>query len=112
MSFIALPEIKKEIKKVAIVGAGVASLCAAHNLCDEFDVFLFEKESRVGGLICTEYFQNTVIELGPSYHLEDDLPDAFVDIIRFANIRTLLLRKAKRLLGRPAVRAHCAVGLT
>ena len=85
-------------KKVAIVGAGVAGLCAAHNLCDECDVFLFEKESRVGGLIRTEYFQNEVIELGPSYHLEDDQPDAFVDMLRYANIQRVPLNKEKKLV--------------
>jgi protoporphyrinogen oxidase len=38
-------------EKVAIIGAGISGLAIAHHLKDRFDVELFEKDSRPGGLI-------------------------------------------------------------
>lgn len=37
--------------KIAIIGAGVSGLSAAHFLSDRYEVTLFEKEDRAGGLI-------------------------------------------------------------
>lgn len=40
-------------RRIAVIGAGVAGLGAAWALRDSADVFLFEKEDRVGGHACT-----------------------------------------------------------
>lgn len=42
------------MKRIAIIGAGVSGLSAAHFLQSKFKVTLFEKESRPGGLIKCE----------------------------------------------------------
>lgn len=39
------------MQKIAIIGAGVSGLSAAHFLKDKFDITIFEKEDRPGGLI-------------------------------------------------------------
>lgn len=39
------------MKKVAIIGAGVSGMSTAHFLKDRYDVIVFEKEDRPGGLI-------------------------------------------------------------
>lgn len=39
------------MKKIAIIGAGVSGMSAAHFLKDKYDVTVFEKEDRPGGLI-------------------------------------------------------------
>ena len=39
------------MKRIAVVGGGVSGLSAAHFLKDRFHVKVFEKESKVGGLI-------------------------------------------------------------
>jgi len=39
------------MKKIAIIGAGISGLSVAHCLKDRYDVKLFEKASRPGGLI-------------------------------------------------------------
>lgn len=39
------------MKKVAIIGAGISGLSTAHFLKDRYDVTVFEKENRAGGLI-------------------------------------------------------------
>ena len=39
------------MKKIAIIGSGISGMSLAHNFKDKFEVELFEKESRPGGLI-------------------------------------------------------------
>ena len=39
------------MQKIAIIGAGVSGLSAAHFLKDKYEVTVFEKEDRPGGLI-------------------------------------------------------------
>jgi len=49
---IPVPEIKKRDEKVAIIGAGPAGLTAANDLAGMgYQVTVFEKESRVGGMM-------------------------------------------------------------
>lgn len=44
-------EINMIMRKVAIIGAGISGLSAAHFLKDRYDVTVFEKDDRPGGLI-------------------------------------------------------------
>jgi len=59
------------VVKVAIVGAGITGLAAAHRLTRastdscRFEVSLFESDSRVGGIISTRYEKNCTMEDGP-----------------------------------------------
>ncbi|MDR3616224.1 MAG: protoporphyrinogen oxidase [Candidatus Obscuribacterales bacterium] len=59
------------VVKVAIVGAGITGLTAAHRLLRrstsscQFHVSLFEADSRVGGIISTRYEKNCTLEDGP-----------------------------------------------
>lgn len=40
-----------DMQKIAIIGAGISGLSAAHFLKNKYDVTLYEKESKAGGLI-------------------------------------------------------------
>lgn len=51
------------MKTAAIIGAGVSGLASAHVLSDRFDVTVYEKAERPGGLIRCEYVD------GVLYHL-------------------------------------------
>lgn len=42
------------MKRIAIIGSGVSGLTAARLLSDQFDVTVFEKEQRTGGLVRCE----------------------------------------------------------
>ncbi len=60
------------MKKIAIVGGGVAGLAAAHRLQEEiqnnnapFDCVLLEAGDRFGGKIATERFDGFIVERGP-----------------------------------------------
>ncbi|MCL5291170.1 MAG: protoporphyrinogen oxidase [Actinobacteria bacterium] len=59
------------MKKIAIVGGGVAGLAAAHLLEEarqegrNIDYVLFEKEDRLGGQLLTEKVDGFTIEAGP-----------------------------------------------
>ena len=44
-------EIVFNMKKIAIIGAGVSGLTVAHQLKAKYDVTVYEKESTPGGLI-------------------------------------------------------------
>lgn len=72
------------MKKVAVVGAGIAGLVAAHELKKKgFDVTVFEKETRVGGRMAT--------------HLKDDLP--FNSGATFLSLNYHLLRRYSKEFG-------------
>lgn len=56
-------EIEFDMKTIAIIGAGVSGLTAAHQLKDRYKVTVFEKESTPGGLIRCKWVD------GNLYHL-------------------------------------------
>lgn len=66
-------------KKIAIIGGGPTGLTCAYDLAvDGYDVTIFEKESRLGGMLT----------LGiPSYRLEKDVIEAEIDIIREMGVK-------------------------
>ena len=61
-------------KKIAIIGSGPSGLTCAYDLAlDGYDVTVFEKEKKLGGMLT----------LGiPSYRLEKDVLEAEIDVIR------------------------------
>lgn len=61
-------------KKIAIIGGGPSGLTCAYDLSiDGYDVTVFEKEKKLGGMLT----------LGiPSYRLEKEVIDAEIDILR------------------------------
>jgi NADPH-dependent glutamate synthase beta subunit-like oxidoreductase/formate hydrogenlyase subunit 6/NADH:ubiquinone oxidoreductase subunit I len=66
-------------KKIAIVGSGPAGLsCAYYLALDGYDVTVFEKEGRLGGMLT----------LGiPSFRLEKDVIEAEIDIIKQMGVK-------------------------
>lgn len=50
-------------KKIAVIGGGLSGLTVAHLLKDRFDVKVFEKESRPGGLIKCERHQGSLFHI-------------------------------------------------
>ena len=66
-------------KKIAIIGSGPSGLTCAYDLAiDGYDVTVFEKESRLGGML----------SLGiPSYRLEKDVLAAEIDVIREMGVK-------------------------
>ncbi len=65
--------------KVAIVGAGPAGLsCAYYLALDNFDVTVFEKQEKLGGMLT----------LGiPSFRLEKDVVEAEIDVLRQLGVK-------------------------
>lgn len=60
------------MKKIAIIGGGVAALACAVNLKEKgFDFTLFEKESSCGGKLLTENIGNLTVEGGPDSYLPE-----------------------------------------
>ena len=75
-------------KTTVIVGAGVAGLYAAYIMSKNFndDVFVYERADRVGGLVQSKRCGgNTVVELGPSHHLESHT--CMQNMLKFAGIK-------------------------
>lgn len=66
-------------KKIAIIGGGPSGLTCAYDLIlDGYDVTVFEKQKRLGGMLT----------LGiPSYRLEKDVIDAEIDVIRELGVK-------------------------
>lgn len=66
-------------KKVAIIGSGPSGLTCAYDLAiDGYDVTVFEKEKRLGGMLT----------LGiPSYRLEKNVIDAEIEVIRDMGVK-------------------------
>lgn len=66
-------------KKIAIIGSGPSGLTCAYDLAlDGYNVTVFEKEKRLGGMLT----------LGiPSYRLEKNVLDAEIDVIREMGVK-------------------------
>ena len=66
-------------KKIAIIGGGPSGLTCAYDLSiDGYDVTVFKKENKLGGMLT----------LGiPSYRLEKDVIDAEIDVIREMGVK-------------------------
>ena len=66
-------------KKIAIIGSGPSGMTCAYDLAiDGYDVTIFEKEKRMGGMLT----------LGiPSYRLEKDVLEAEIDVIREMGVK-------------------------
>ncbi|MBI4088582.1 oleate hydratase [Candidatus Kaiserbacteria bacterium] len=56
------------MKKIVIIGSGLAGLSAAYHLLkngnEKFDVTILEKDDRVGGRVHTLYVEGTYVDLG------------------------------------------------
>ena len=65
-------------KKIAIIGSGPSGLSCAYDLAlDGYDVTVFEKESKLGGMLT----------LGiPNYRLEKDVIDAEIDVLEVMGV--------------------------
>lgn len=76
-----IPRIRHDYsdKKIAIIGGGPTGLTCAYDLAiDGYDVTIFEKEERLGGMLT----------LGiPSYRLEKDVIEAEIDVIRQMGVK-------------------------
>lgn len=66
-------------KKIAIIGGGPSGLTCAYDLAiDGYDITVFEKQKRLGGMLT----------LGiPSYRLEKDVIDAEIDVLREMGVK-------------------------
>lgn len=53
-------EIKDNMKKIAVIGAGISGMSVAHLLCNRAEVVVFEKENRPGGLIKCDRVQGAL----------------------------------------------------
>ena len=60
------------MKKVIVIGAGISGLSAAYWLVRKgFDVEIFERENRVGGVIQTLREDGYLFEKGPNSFLDN-----------------------------------------
>ena len=66
-------------KKIAVIGSGPAGLsCAYYLALDNYDVTVFEKQDRLGGMLT----------LGiPSFRLEKDVVNAEIDVLRALGVK-------------------------
>lgn len=76
-----IPRIRHDYsdKKIAIIGGGPSGLTCAYDLAlDGYDITVFEKQKRLGGMLT----------LGiPSYRLEKDVIDAEIDVLRTMGVK-------------------------
>lgn len=66
-------------KKIAIIGGGPSGLTCAYDLAlDGYDVTVFEKEKKLGGMLTFGI---------PSYRLEKDVIDAEIDVLKEMGVK-------------------------
>lgn len=70
------------MKKVAIIGAGLAGLTAAYELRDKAHVTVFEAEDRIGGKLRTVAFKAGPVDMGAEAYLarRQDATDFFIEL--------------------------------
>jgi len=63
---------QSRVKRIAVVGGGIAGLAAAHRVTEiareknsALEILLFEARERVGGVVATERVDGFVVEAGP-----------------------------------------------
>jgi phytoene desaturase len=86
---------KKNDKKVIIVGAGIGGLAAAAFLGKEgFDVTILEKNKTIGGRARVFRKEGFTFDMGPSWYM---MPEVFEKFFNHFNITTKNLLNLKRL---------------
>ena len=66
-------------KKIAIIGAGPAGLsCAYYLALDNYDITVFEKEQRLGGMLTMGI---------PSFRLEKEVVDAEIEVLKALGVK-------------------------
>ncbi|MEM7349729.1 MAG: protoporphyrinogen oxidase [Acidobacteriota bacterium] len=58
--------------RIAVLGAGIAGLAAAHHLRRRAEVVVFEASDRIGGNIRTEAIEGCLVEWGPNGFLDNE----------------------------------------
>jgi oxygen-dependent protoporphyrinogen oxidase len=66
--------------KIAVLGAGVAGLAAAHHLAEQAEVTVFEARDRAGGNIRTGELDGCRVEWGPNGFLDNE--PATLELVR------------------------------
>ena len=84
------------MKRIAIIGAGIAGLAAAHRLQERstesnepFEILIFESGSRLGGIIKTDERDGFLLERGPDSFITEK-PEA-VELARRLGLESQLL---------------------
>jgi protoporphyrinogen/coproporphyrinogen III oxidase len=85
------------MKRVAIIGAGIAGLAAAHRLLERsaesherLEILIFESSSQLGGIIKTEERDGFLLERGPDSFITEK-PEA-IDLARRLGLESRLLQ--------------------
>ena len=76
-------------EKIAIIGSGISGISAAYLLSSKYDVYLFEKNNRLGGHTRTIYVEELTktipVDTGFIVFNENNYPD-LTNFFTFANI--------------------------
>lgn len=92
------------MKKIAIIGSGISGMALAHNFKDKFEVELFEKESRPGGLIKCDVIDGNLYHLVGGHVFNSkrqDVLDWFWDFFDKDKEFTKSNRNAVAYIGKP-----------
>ena len=92
-----------DVKSIAVLGAGVTALVAAHRLVKEgHQVRIFEQSGRAGGVVRTEEANGWLIESGPNSVLGGE--PALTHLLRELDLAELVIRANPRAKNRYVVR--------